>query len=406
MEAISTLLSNLNPLLVIAFIIATIVPIVVLWVIFELDMYGTGDFRNVATTFSWGLIAFGLAVPVNRYFAYDLLADVFTGSYALQRIIAPISEEILKAIILFYLVRKADFTYFVDGAIYGFSAGVGFAVIENYAYMLNDPGAELGVAIGRVMTTNLIHAAASGLAGISFGMSKFKHNIVIRILMPFGGLAFGTALHMAFNNLVTCVDARDCPALLFPPQAIQSHHSFLTIYAILLGFSGIGIIVYYINQGLKEERAWVDEKIGEIERVTSGEAELAKRIPTIRELLAPLAEKFGEEKALKCQELLKLQAQLGIYTKAMEEASHENKAQLEERREMLVEVQEKMEALRKQIGVYCMLYLRNIFPEDIGQLWNTLDDRIAEAAAARPKTGGTNLWGSLENKTSGSEHNT
>ncbi|MBK9207159.1 MAG: PrsW family intramembrane metalloprotease [Anaerolineales bacterium] len=37
---------------------------------------------------------------------------------------APILEEILKSLILIYLVKRAEFNYVVDGAIYGFGAGL------------------------------------------------------------------------------------------------------------------------------------------------------------------------------------------------------------------------------------------------------------------------------------------
>ena len=92
------------------------------------------------------------------------------------RLGAPIVEETLKALILLYLVRRPSFTYFVDGAIYGFAAGMGFAVFENYQYILGSNVPGISVAIGRVLSTNLIHASASALVGIAFGYSRFQRS--------------------------------------------------------------------------------------------------------------------------------------------------------------------------------------------------------------------------------------
>jgi RsiW-degrading membrane proteinase PrsW (M82 family) len=40
------------------------------------------------------------------------------------RVIGPILEEVLKSLILIYLITRADFNYVVDGAVYGFGAGL------------------------------------------------------------------------------------------------------------------------------------------------------------------------------------------------------------------------------------------------------------------------------------------
>ena len=71
-------------------------------------------------------------------------------------------------------MRRPKFTYFVDGAIYGFAIGIGFAVFENYEYIAGSSAA-LNTAIGRVISTNLIHATASAIIGIAFGLARFQH---------------------------------------------------------------------------------------------------------------------------------------------------------------------------------------------------------------------------------------
>jgi len=52
----------------------------------------------------------------------------------------------------------------------------------------------------------------------------------------------------------------------------------------------------------------------------------------------------------------------------------------------------KMNQARKEVGAYCMLYLRNIFPEDDATLMKLMQNRIAASAAANKGKAGTGVW--------------
>ena len=103
-------------------LVATAVPLCFLYLVRRLDLYASGSFQAIVLSFLWGGMAFVLSFFINNavlaYVSYTTLV-VFT---------APIVEEILKSLILVYHVQQSDFTYFVDGAIYGFAAGTAFAV--------------------------------------------------------------------------------------------------------------------------------------------------------------------------------------------------------------------------------------------------------------------------------------
>ncbi len=94
----------------------------------------------------------------------------------LTRITAPIIEEILKALILIYLIQHPRFRYIVDGAVYGIAVGIGFALSENlFIYLPGAGDAVLVTAISRTLSTSLMHATASGLVGISLGRLRRVH---------------------------------------------------------------------------------------------------------------------------------------------------------------------------------------------------------------------------------------
>ena len=83
-------------------------------------------------------------------------------------------EELVKAVVLVDQVRRPSFTYFVDGAILGFAAGTGFAMIENLVYLLGAPAADgLGLSINRVFGASLMHGTACALVGVALWRGRF-----------------------------------------------------------------------------------------------------------------------------------------------------------------------------------------------------------------------------------------
>ncbi len=359
----------MNALLIIGYAVATLIPLFALYIIYSLDLYKTGNFRFVLLCFAFGGLAVWGAGQVNQYLYNN---RILTYS-EIVRFAAPVIEELLKALILFYLITRVDFTYFVDGAIYGFGAGIGFAVLENYFYLYNNPGAELSTAIGRVVSANLIHASASALIGIALGLGRFEkpgRRIGIMVL----GVGLAIALHGIFNNLVDRVTS----GLL------------LTIAAAGIGLGAAALIAVIMRRGLAEEKQWIEEKLGAADRVTKGEAAAVQKLETIQDVLAPLQQRFGEEKAGQIEMFLTIQARLGILRKTLEKLTDERMRSAVEKQMAVLRTE--MDAARRQVGAYAMLYLRHTIPPDASPLWNRLENLIQERIAARPSTGGPSVW--------------
>ncbi len=364
---------NMKTMIIFALVIATFVPAAVLYFMYRRDFYGTGSFTTVIQCFAWGLVAFGLALGTSKIvFGFDLLTQNQWVQFG-----APIIEEILKALILIYLVRRPKFTYFVDGAIYGFAAGIGFAVIENWSYIF-DYGAS--VAIGRVISTNLVHATASALVGIALGYSRFQ-KFSGRILLLLGGWLVGMSLHIGFNNLVTRVSS-----------------GFLVLYAAGVGITGASFIVLMIRRGYNEQKQWIKESLGERDRVTAGEAAVVNRLTDVETLLAPIAEQFGPDKAKQCEHFLFLQARLGIKRKTLDKLTDEKMKQGVQAE--IDELRTEIDDARRSVGSYTMVLLRSIFPEDDSPLWARLEHAIQEQITTRGSRGGTSVWDTLGDRAS------
>jgi RsiW-degrading membrane proteinase PrsW (M82 family) len=360
---------------ILAFVIASVIPLLSLYLIYKLDLYKTGEFRILLISFISGAIAVGAASLVNRAI-YDngwLMKD------EIIRYSAPLAEEILKGMLLWYLVRRPKFTYFVEGAVYGFAAGVGFAIFENFQYILGAGGAGFGMAISRVISTNLMHATTTSLLGIALGYARFER-LPRLVLVSLAGMLAAILVHMGFNNLVT----RVTPGPL------------LLLYATACGLAGAGLIAFIIQRGLKEEKAWIEEKLGMADRVTRGEAAVVQRIEKMEEILEPLAERFGEKKAAQIERFLIIQARLGILRKSLDKLSDERMKRSVD--EQMNKLRLEMDVARREVGSYAMLYLRHTFPEDSSPLWGRLESAIQERAAARPASGGVNLWANLKSR--------
>lgn len=354
----------------ISLLVAFIIPLVYLYYgVYKRDFFQTGNTRLIIACFLWGAFAYLMAYGANS----TLLKYHLISHDDLVRYSAPVLEEILKGAILLYLIRRADFTYFVDGAIYGFTIGIGFAVFENMEYVLNarDP---MFLALARVFSTNLIHATTCGSIGIALGLSRFERSGSTRRLTTlFASVVIAMGLHVTYNNLVS----RGAPVLL----------------AILVGFAGAGLIVYSIMRGMNDLKNWVNEELKEDRRVTVNEAAIVNQFEKVDSLLVPFSKRFGPQKTALAREMLLMQAQMSIHRRTAEKHQDEKMRQAAEAQAN--ELRARMDVCRNQLGWYCMLQLRGMFPEEGNPWW----DKMASLPQAPKEKAGTGVWSALNKKT-------
>lgn len=338
--------------MILAYVIATLIPLLFLYLVYALDLYSSGSFRVVVTCFAWGLIAFLLAFALNSW------AFAYVSASVLIVVVAPVLEEFVKSLSLIYYVRRPDFNYFVDGAIYGFAAGIAFSILENYLYLQRSPSGGTILVLTRTFSTCLMHGSASALVGVSVGRLRFGHGWT-RLASLLLGWAAAIVLHASFNQVV---DAW------YGPTALMT--------AVAVGFSGLALIVLFIRWGLLEERRWIQETLGLHMGVTRGEVQVIQEMANLETLLTPIAVHFGREKARLVEQFLVKQAQLGIKRKASHlTADPRLRVGLEGQ---IAELRRGIEDLRKRVGIYCMAYVRTIFPPESQFLWDSLERLVAE----------------------------
>lgn len=355
--------------MVIAAIVAIAIPLVFLYLVRWLDLYASGSFKVLLVCLGWGVAAFFLALQINTF------VGGIVGFGLLVVLVAPIIEEILKSLAMVYLVRRPSFTYFVDGAIYGFAAGTAFAVLENLLYLSRSGvGEALFLALGRALSTSLMHGSATALVGISLGRLRYRRGYT-RILSLVLGWAAAMSLHIAFNNALSRLPG-----------------TFSIAVAILLGLGGVGLVAAFIFWGISQERRWLKETLGSSIGVSSQESAVVQQMSELDLLLTPINEQFGEEKRGQVEAFLKLQAQLGIKQKQQEMTRDER--QRRELSDRISSLKKEMDVLRREVGVYCMTYVRSILPPQTEPIWSRLEESLTTKETSQ--SGG--LWSTLDKK--------
>ena len=116
------------------------------------------------------------------------LVDVFYDSF----IVAGLTEEFFKFLVLYIFIWKnAEFNEKFDGIVYAMFASLGFALVENFLYVLQN-GAAVGIM--RAFTAVPAHAMFGITMGYFFGLARFspdKKNSLLAMSLLFPILLHG-----------------------------------------------------------------------------------------------------------------------------------------------------------------------------------------------------------------------
>lgn len=357
--------------LVLGLLLAFSIPLLFLGIIRKFDFYQTGQFPLIILCLGWGASAYALAALIN----WSLIKLGLANQNSIDHFIAPVLEEILKALVLIYLVRRSRFTYTVDGALYGFATGIGFAIAENVEYVTQAPSLAMAVAFQRIFSTNLVHAFSSAAIGIALGVFRLGTSR-LRWLISVVGVLVAIGQHMLFN-------------ILGPKMS--------PIIAIIPGVPGMFFIYAVMQRGKKQARSWIKEKLGMEDRITHNEVTAVDRLASTDDVLLPVFKRFGAEIAVKVEKLLYLQAHIGIKSKALDGLRGNNtiyKAVEAEINEMRMD----MKKIQNEIGPYAMLFVRGLYTDEMASVWEQMQNKIEERSAATGGQKGGGLWSSLEER--------
>jgi RsiW-degrading membrane proteinase PrsW (M82 family) len=124
---------------------------------------------------------------------------LFMDTFEFTIIVTPITEEILKTVpILIYATLISDKKEILFTA--SMATGIGFAVLENAFYLLNDPTFNMIDAVIRAFGTGLMHGMCTLLVGVGISFAKKKSKIFV--VGTFALLSTAITYHGIYNMLV------------------------------------------------------------------------------------------------------------------------------------------------------------------------------------------------------------
>src|SRR5206468_9703559 len=107
----------------------------------------------------------------------------------LTRFGAPVIEEILKAVPIFWMIRSRRVGFLIDAAICGFAVGTGFALAENLYYLSTLAAAPPALWVVRGFGTAVMHGGTTAIFAI---VGKSRQATL--------GLLSAIVLHSLFNH--------------------------------------------------------------------------------------------------------------------------------------------------------------------------------------------------------------
>lgn len=191
-------------------VFAAIIPMLLyLLVIWLLDWFDREPLWLLGGTFLWGALGgVGIAIVLQLGLS-PLFAQILNASQLEQfsaTVLAPLTEEPGKALLLLLIYRSRHFDNASDGFVYGAAAGLGFGMTENAKYFMEgaigmDPYSWAVMVVLRTLCSAVMHALCSSAVGVSLGFAKQRGWFAFLCLGSLG-LFIAMGIHGLWNGLL------------------------------------------------------------------------------------------------------------------------------------------------------------------------------------------------------------
>lgn len=193
---------NADPkILGLAFLGGVIPSFVWLWFWLREDKSNPEPRGLLTIIFILGMLSVFLVIPIQKFIQTTALSSNW------QMISWAAVEEIVKYLAVLIILYKTNITNEpIDWAIFLITAALGFAAFENTLFLIK-PFSLGQTTVGlmtsqlRFLGSTLLHTVASGIIGISLGLSFHLSNFAKKIYL-FMGIIFAITLHSTFNFFI------------------------------------------------------------------------------------------------------------------------------------------------------------------------------------------------------------
>ncbi len=272
------------------FAVACVPVVLFLLALVFLDSFKLVPLRRVLGAVLAGMVAALLAWRLNV--ALDEALGL--GIVRLSLLVAPVVEELAKAVWPGWLVRSRRVGFLVDAAILGFAAGTGFALVEQIHYLRTRPEESLPVWIVRGFGTAVMHGGTTALFAV-VAQDLAGRRGLRRGLYLLPGLGLAVLVHALFN------------AFLLPPA--------LSALVVMAGMPAILAVVFWRSE--RALRGWLGvgfDSDAELLAALNAGGILASRVGAY---LRELQQRFPPEIVADIVCLLRLHLELSVRAKGL-----------------------------------------------------------------------------------------
>lgn len=212
------------------YLVALLPVLAFLFVLIYLDSFKLIKKDILLYTVLWGILSAVVSFFVNTYLAELWCIDERT----FRRLVSPLVEETIKGLFLVYIALRSIAGFRIDGAIYGFAVGTGFALYENIFFIHELQIDNIWLWIIRGFGTAIMHGGTTSFFGVLI-MHAMEKRAGITKFMLFGWV-IAVAVHSLYNHFI------------LPP--------LFSMFAILVIVSVLEIFLFQINE--RSLKQWLE----------------------------------------------------------------------------------------------------------------------------------------------------
>lgn len=144
-----------------------------------LDSFKLVRWQRLAACVAWGMTACGITIGI------EMLTTPPDSIF-------PVMEEVLKSMLIVWLVGRKKILFFAEALCYGAAIGAGFGIVENITYLYYNPDMTAVTALFRGMGTALMHMGCTALvASLVPAIGRLSGTLA--------GLCLAMAVHSVYN---------------------------------------------------------------------------------------------------------------------------------------------------------------------------------------------------------------
>jgi protease PrsW len=197
-------------------LLATVPPVLFMVFIYWMDRHEPESLKNIMIALLLGALSTIPALIIQLVLGFIPLFHLpgITGGFFESFLLVAPSEEFFKFLVIYLFIRKKPFFDEInDGIVYFGTGAIGFALLENIFYVLENG---FGVGLLRAFTSIPLHTFCGVIIGYHVGLARFTRQTGSRLLI-LRGLILATITHALFNTLLS---SGNLVVLLFIPLVI------------------------------------------------------------------------------------------------------------------------------------------------------------------------------------------